>query len=94
MKNAYHDVTKIANVLNFTNVVEEFVPWRKSADRMMIVHRPNLAQLPFPVLAKENVKMFATDLLYVDGMRYARLITTDLSVLVLKAFLAIRKMTK
>ena len=94
MKNASLDVTKIANVLNFTNVVEEFVLWRKNADPMMIVPRPNLAQLLFQVLVKGNVKMFVLDLLYVDEMPYAKLIITDLSVLVLKDFLVIQKMTK
>lgn len=94
MKNASPDVTKIANVLNFTNVVEEFVLWRKNADPMMIVPRPNLAQLLFQVLVKGNVKMFVLDLLYVDEMPYAKLIITDLSVLVLKDFLVIQKMTK
>ena len=94
MKNASPDATKIANVLNFTNVVEEFVLWRKNADLMMIVPRPNLAQLLFQVLVKGNVKMFVPDLLYVDEMPYAKLIITDLSVLVLKDFLVIQKMTK
>ena len=94
MKNVCQDVTKIVNVLNFTNVVEEFVLWRKNVDPMMIVPRPNLAQLLFQVLVKGNVKMFVLDLLYVDEMLYVKLIITDLSVLVLKDFLVIQKMTK
>lgn len=92
--NVLQGAQETINALSSMNAEEVFASWLKNVDLMMIAPSLKLVQLPFPTLAKENVKMSAVDLSFVEGMRCVKPAVTDLFVLVLKASLATLKMIK
>lgn len=88
------DAQGITNAQSSMNAEEEFVYWLKSVDRMTIVPSPKLVLLPFPILAKGNVRMSAVALSFVVAMQSVKPAVTDPFVLALKVSLATQKMTK